>query len=196
MQVQIEPSSSIEKLTVDALAVVCFEADEKKPGDNSAKTSGTSSDPPVTAQAGWLTDMRASGEFTGKLYEVAILHRPQGTSAKRLVVVGGGKREKFTPAEARRVAGALVRALKCKGVRTISLMLNGFEEADYVGAAVEGAVLGAWESDKYKSDPKKNEKQIDSFTVLVSGGDGALQEAVRRSELIAEGQNLTRDLVN
>ena len=84
MQVQIEPSSSIEKLTVDALAVVCFEADEKKPGDNSAKTSGTSSDPPVTAQAGWLTDMRASGEFTGKLYEFAILHRPQGTSAKRL----------------------------------------------------------------------------------------------------------------
>jgi leucyl aminopeptidase len=194
MQIRVE-SSSIEKLTVDALTIVCFEAEEK-PAGTSAKTSQANSDPDIAAQSGWLADLRSSGEFTGKLYELAILHRPQGTSAKRLVVIGGGKREKFTPAEARRVGGALVRALKCKGVRTISLMLNGFEEADYVGAAVEGAVLGAWESDKYKSDPKKNEKQIDSFTVLVSGGDGALQEAVRRSELIAEGQNLTRDLVN
>jgi leucyl aminopeptidase len=195
MQVQLEPLS-IENLSVDALAAVCFESEEKKPSDASTSTPEASADPDIAAQSGWLTDLRTSGEFTGKAYELAILYRPQGTKAKRLVVIGGGKRDNFTPAEARRVGGALARSLKSRGVRTIAFLLNGFEGADYVGAAVEGAVLGAWEADKYKSDPKKNEKQIDSFTVVVQHGNDSLKEAVTRARVIAEAQNLTRDLVN
>ena len=195
MHIQIE-TSPIEKLAVDALAAVCFETEEKQTSDALASTPKANADPEIAAQSGWLADLRTSGEFTGKLYELAILYRPQGTSAKRLVVVGGGKREKFTPAEARRVAGALTRTLKSKGVRTIALLLNGFERADYIRATVEGAILGAWESDKYKSDPKKNEKQIDSFAVWAAGADDSLKEVVRHSQRIAEAQNLTRDLVN
>ncbi len=38
---------------------------------------------------------------------------------------------------------------------------------DFAAAAVEGAVLADVENDRYKTDPKKNEKQIDSFSVLV-----------------------------
>ena len=68
---------------------------------------------------------------------------------------------------------------------------------EYVTAATEGAVLGAWEPDKYKSDPKIKEKQVESFTIAVPGGDSDdLNEALRRGKIIAESQNLTRDLVN
>jgi leucyl aminopeptidase len=187
MQVQIE-TSPLEKLTADALAVICFETED-------APT--TNADPEIAAQSGWLSDLRTSGEFVGKLYELAILHRPQGIAAKRLVAIGGGKREKFSPVEARNIAGALVRALKCKGVRTIALALEGTDMASNVTAAVEGAVLGAWEADKYKSDPKTKEKQVDSFTIAVPGGNASdLNEALRRGEIIAGSQNLTRDLVN
>ncbi len=203
MQIQIE-SSPIEKLAVDALAVVGFERDEKKSDhaevpapDGHTGPSGTESDPEIALESDWLAEMRTAGEFTGKLYEFSILHRPQGTSAKRLVVVGGGKRDKFSPVEARRMAGALTRALKAKGLRTIALSLDGFDGPEYVAAAVEGALLGAWDADKYKSDPKKKEKQIDSFTVAVPGRDDASRkEAARRGQIIAEAQNLTRDLVN
>jgi leucyl aminopeptidase len=195
MQIQLE-SSPIEKLAVDALAVICFEADEKA-AEVPAVAPAANGDLDIAAQSGWLADLRAAGEFTGKLYEISVLHRPQGTSAKRLVVIGGGKREKFSPVEARRAAGVLVRSLKSKGVRTLALLLNGFERTEYVSAAIEGAVLGAWEADKYKSDPKKNEKQMDSFSLVLSGADSnVLQEAARRGQIIAESQNLTRDLVN
>ncbi len=203
MQIQIE-TSPIDKLAVDALAVVGFEREEKKPGEAERVTpngntgaSDMESDPEIALQSGWLAELRTVGEFTGKLYELSILHRPQGIAAKRLVVIGGGKRDKFSAVEARRTAGALARALKSKGVRTIALSLNGFDGPEYVAAAIEGALLGAWDADKYKSDPKKKEKQIDSFTLAVPGGDEAsLKEAARRGQTIAEAQNLTRDLVN
>jgi leucyl aminopeptidase len=187
MQVQIE-TSPLEKLTPDALAVICFETET---------AAATNADPEIATQSGWLAELRSSGEFTGKLYEMATLHRPQGIGAKRLVVVGGGKREKFSSVEARNVGGALVRALKCKGARSIALALEGAELETYVTAAVQGAVLGAWEADKYKSDPKIREKQVDSFMLAVPRGDTRdANEPLQRGSIIAESQNLTRDLVN
>ncbi len=196
MQIQLE-TSPLEKLPVDALAVICFEAEEKNAAEAPAVASESSADPEIAAQSGWLADLRNTGEFTGKLYEIAILHRPQGTSAKRLVVIGGGKREKFSTVEARRLGGALLRSLKSKGARTVALSLNGFEAPDYIAAATEGALLGLWEADKYKSDPKKNEKQIDSFSIIAPGADAdSLQPAIARGQTIAESQNLTRDLAN
>jgi leucyl aminopeptidase len=187
MQVQIE-TSTLEKLTPHALAVICFETET---------AAATNADPEVAAQSGWLAELRSSGEFTGKLYEIAILHRPQGIGAKRLIVVGGGKRDKFSSVEARNIGGALVRALKCKGTRSIALAFEGADFKSHVTAAVEGAVLGGWEADKYKSDPKLREKQVDSFSIAVPRGKASdLNEALQRGNMIAESQNLTRDLVN
>jgi leucyl aminopeptidase len=171
-------TSPIEKLSADALAVLCYE----------------DTNPAIAEQAGWLHELRASQEFTGKLYEIAILHRPQGIAAKRLVVIGAGKQEKFSSVEARRAAGTLVRTLKGKGIRNIALLL---EQPEIAEAVAEGALLGDWEADKYKSDSKKNEKQVDTFTLAVPGGSAAsLRQTVERGRVIAEGQNLARALVN
>src|SRR5579875_445175 len=184
MRIQVETSPP-EKLSADALAVICFEA-----GDGA-------SDPEIAAQSGWLADLRASGEFSGKCCEMVTLYRPSGTSAKRLVVIGGGKREKFSNIEARRVAGALVRSLKSKGVRTVALLLEGSASANWVEALAEGAVLGDWEADRYKTDPKKKEKQIDAFLISVAGAEMAESRAIaERGRIIAEAQNFTRNLVN
>ena len=65
MQIKIE-TAPVEQLSVDALAVICFESDENPP-------------PILAAQNGWLPEMLTSGEFSGKLYETAVLHRPQGS---------------------------------------------------------------------------------------------------------------------
>ncbi|MBV9157398.1 MAG: leucyl aminopeptidase [Acidobacteriaceae bacterium] len=196
MHIQFE-ASPIDKIAADALAVICFEADEIKSAEAPAVAPPSTPDPEIAAQSGWLAELRATGEFTGKLYELSILHRPEGLAAKRLIVVGGGKRDKFTTVEARRIGGTLVRAMKGKGTRTIALSLDGHDSPDLITAVVEGAALGAWEADKYKSDPKKNEAQIDSFTVALSTDtSGAISEAVRRGEIVAESQNFTRNLVN
>ncbi len=195
MHIQIETSPA-ETLSADALALICFEAAEKRPPggvETPAVASTRTADPDIADQSGWLADLRSTGEFTGKLYEIAILYRPAGVSAKRIVVIGGGKRDKFSAVEARRAAGALVRKLKENGIRTIALLID----PEFIGAAVEGALLGHWEPKKYKTDAKQTEKQVDTFTLAVPGGDaGSLEQAVHRAQVIAESQNLSRDLAN
>lgn len=190
-------TAPIEKLSADALAVICFETEEPaapKQGANTAVAPPAAvEDPEIAAQSGWLAELRATGEFTGKLYEMAVLHRPQGLGCKRLVVIGGGKRERFSPVEVRRLAGTLLRSLKTKGVRSIALMLQAGE----VQSAVEGAILGTWEADKYKSDPKKGQNRVDEFVVAVPGApENQITESSERAQIIADAQNFTRDLAN
>ena len=199
MQISIETFPA-ERLSADALGVVCFEAEEEaevQVGNAPTANIPKAPDPELARQSGWLEELRTSGEFTGKLYEIAMLHRPQGLDAKRLVVIGGGKRAKFSDVELRRIAGAYVRSLKAKGLRNIALLLEGAAEKGDATAAAEGAILGGWEPDKYKSDPKKNRKRIDELVICVPGGNaGELKAAVEQGQVIANAQNFARDLIN
>jgi leucyl aminopeptidase len=178
LQLQSEPGD------VDALAVLGFEGEEKIAAAS------------IAGQNGWFDEVRASGEFSGKLYEMVTLYRPQGLKAKRLVLVGAGKRDSFSQVEWRRIAAVLVRSLKSKGVKTIALSLEGAPAgAAEITAIAEGALTGAWEPDKYKSDPNKNGKQLTEFTILTSDGS-SLSPALEKGRIIGEAQNLTRDLIN
>src|ERR1700676_2717540 len=174
MDIKLE-GKPIAEVEADALLVVGFE--------------GAAPDGP----AGVLTkELYDAGEFSGKTLEIAILHRPSGLKAKRLVLSGGGKRGDFTPAVLRKLSGAMLRALKPKGVRSIVMALDEtYRSDDFAAAAVEGALLGDLEANRYKTDPKKNEKQVASFAVL-----GGSQAAVERGRILAEAQNFTRALAN
>ena len=194
-------SSPVEKLLVDALAIICFEA-EARPSETNAVSATAVDDPALAMQSGWLVELRRSGEFTGKLYETAVLYQPEDLAAKRLMLLGGGPKAKFSTIELRRLAGLLARTAKAKGIRNVTLSLTGTvvetaQAEEFVLAATEGALVGNWEPDKYKSDPKKNEKQVETFTVSLGGGDDQrLEAALERGRIIGDAQNFARDLVN
>jgi leucyl aminopeptidase len=135
-------------------------------------------------------DLMDAGEVAGKSLELTLLHRPPGVAAARVLLAGAGKPEKFDCAELRKVAGAAVRHLKSKSVKTIALALDA-EHADgeYAAAAVEGAILGEFEPDRYK-------KSVEAFAVAAAGGGAELEDAVARGRILAEAQNFTRGLVN
>jgi leucyl aminopeptidase len=174
MDIRLE-TRQLREVDADALVVLGFEGA-----------------PPEAAAADQIKEWYDSGEFSGKSLEVAILHRPAGLKAKRLVLGGGGKRDKFNAAELRKLIGATVRSLKAKGIHSVVLALDEeFRSDDFTAAAVEGALLADLENDRYKTDPKKNEKHVDSFAVL-----GGSQAAVDRGRILAEAQNFTRDLAN
>ena len=166
----------VETFECDALVVVGFE----------------SITPSVSAGA----ELYESKEFDGKPLELALLHRPAGLQARRLLLVGAGKPDKFNAASLRKAAGAALRHLKSKSCSHVAMLLDpAFSGPEHVAAAVEGAILGDFESDALKSD-KKDVKTVDRFTVLVPGGDAGLEAARRRGEILAQSQNFAREMVN
>jgi leucyl aminopeptidase len=137
-----------------------------------------------------------AGEITGKPFEIALLHNVPGIRAKRVLAVGAGKPEKFTAAELRRAVGAAIRHLKSKSITEAAIWLDSAHAgADYLSAAVEGAILGDFETNRYKTD-KKDVKTLRSFTVAVAEGGPHLEAAVERGRILAEAQNFARGLAN
>jgi leucyl aminopeptidase len=148
---------------------------------------------PAGPDASWLQEIGNAGEFKGKLLDTALNYRPAGVKARRLLAVGCGKRAEFTPAAMRKVAGAALRALKPKGARTIVFPLEApLASPEYASSVAEGAILGDFEPDRYKTD-KKDEKRVDE---LILSGDASLAPEIERARIVAEAQNFTRELVN
>ena len=138
-------------------------------------------------------DLFASGEVAGKALEMTLLHHAPGVRATRVLLVGAGPADKFDAAGMRRLCGAAVRFLKAKSVKKVALFLDSeFSGSDFASAAVEGALLGNFEPDRYKTGNDK--KFLDTF--IVAGDTPDLESAVARGRILAEAQNFSRDLVN
>src|ERR1017187_8555719 len=130
-------------------------------------------------------DLIDAGEVAGKSLELTLLHRPAGLAAARVLLAGAGKPEKFNCAELRKVAGAAVRHLKSKSVKTIALALPP-EHADgeYAAGAVEGAFLGEFEPDRYKTDDDK--KSVEAYAAVAPGSGTEMDGRVVRGGLLGE----------
>ncbi len=150
-----------------------------------------------TAVHAVAVDLLASGEMTGKPFEINLLHKPAGLKAKRLLLISGGAAKKFSSYDLRRLAGAAVRTLKSRGIRSFAFIApTGIPAAEAVRAIVEGALVGNFDPDYYRSDRK--DQKIDALTILASGNSdqAALEKAANEAQVIGESQNFTRDLVN
>ena len=150
------------------------------------------------AAGGLLRKLAKSGELTGKMLEFTLVHAPAGLKAARLLLVGVGKREQYSIAALRKVAGAALRHLKARSVKNLAFLVReGHAAEESAQAIAEGVLAGNFETDKYKTD-KKNDRNIE--TVLLAGSSdaerAAAEKGLSKGRIIAEAQNFTRDLVN
>jgi len=186
------------EIETECLVAVVLDRAEK---DRAEKKAGEKDKPDlfVASADGAVKDaaaeMLASGEATGKPLETTLLHHPGQLKAKRLLLLGGGKARKFAAPDLRKLAGVAVRNLKSKGIRNFAFVLPDEVKAeDAVKAIVEGAFVGIFDSDTYKSDRK--DQKIDSLTIVARGDQSTLQKALDEARILGESQNFTRDLVN
>jgi leucyl aminopeptidase len=137
----------------------------------------------------------SSGEVSTKSFETTLLHHPAKLKAKRLLLLGGGKAKKFSVSELRKLAGAATRTLKSRSLRSFAFLApDTIKPEDAVRAIVEGAFIGNFDPDTYKSDRK--DQKIDALTIVARGDQGALLKAMEEARVIGESQNFTRELVN
>ena len=174
------------QVAADALLVWAYE--QEAPAEGSLA-------PLDQATGGRLRELAAAGELRGKWLEQLLLHFPPGLAARRLAVLGAGRRDRFTTAELRRLAGAAVRWLKPRNIRHLALLLReGFDDPAAVQAAVEGLLLGDFEPDRYRTADEPR-PALESVTLLAPA-TAAHRAALERGRIVAEAQNWARELGN
>ncbi|MDT4952266.1 MAG: leucyl aminopeptidase [Acidobacteriota bacterium] len=152
------------------------------------------------ASGGVVRSVIESEELKGKEGETVFVHLASGGSglrARRLLLVGVGAREDFKPPQVSQMAGAAVRFLRSKNVKTVGLVTRADTDAEIASAAAsEGAIIGLFEPDKYRTVDKE-ERIIERIIIISEGADEeALKRGAERGRIIGESVNFTRDLAN
>lgn len=128
-------------------------------------------------------------EFKGETGEELILYNPVGVKVNRVIFIGVGKLEKLNAESLRVFAGKAVK--KCIKMGLGELLISCPSEL-HLEAIIEGACLGNYIFDKYKSEKKYSPLKSISFLVEPDTDEKLLEQTVA----ICEGTMFARDLVN
>jgi leucyl aminopeptidase len=186
-------------LEVDALALPVFEEDVRGAGAGRVKALDG------TLEGALLAAARAE-RFEGKAGQLLALATLGAARAARVLLLGLGPRSGasrlpergFEPLRAG--AGKAARAAAKAGARSLALALP---EADAAAAGAaralaEGALLGAYAFERYKSEPRKK-GALSEVTVAVPAGaerSAPVKEAIELAREIAAAVAWARDMVN
>jgi leucyl aminopeptidase len=192
--------ANVAEINTPLLVVLAADAQTSGEPDAKPKPVLLTADEDVKAAAAAVL---RSGEYKAGANETLLLHAPDGLAAKRLLIVGLGKQAKVTVHGARNAAGTAVRFAKPRGIRRLVLALpesSLLPPGPCVRASVEGAFVGDFDPDTYRSDRK--DLSVQSFTLAVpadednAAGKAALKAAFTEGVIVGESQNFTRLLVN
>ena len=180
----------IRKHRADMLVVNLFEG---------TKTPGGATGAVDKAIGGAISAAIRDGDFAGKWGETLLLRPEKGIASRRVLVVGLGKKEKFTTDLVRQSALPVLRMAMKRKLPTVASVLHGAgaggldpqEAARFLGL---GAVLSGYQYDRFKSE---KEGRVATFQVIER--DPALAAKVARGlslgTKLGEAINWGRDLV-
>jgi leucyl aminopeptidase len=177
-------SSALDSVETELLVVFAVDTADKKQGKPAVKVLAGGA---AAKAAGSILD---SGEFAAASCEMALLHEPVGCKAKRLLLVGLGK---LSAPEVRKAAGAAVRFAKPRKLREVSIAVpEGLDPTAATRAVVEGAYVGDFDPDTYRSDRK--DQSVERLNVAGSGP--AVEVGFREGTILGEAQTFARSLIN
>jgi len=191
--------SPLAHLETELLAVTAIDTQTAKGADAKPEPVLLTSDEAVRAAAAAVL---STGEFKAGANETLLLHAPAGLKAKRLLIVGLGKKSKATVHAVRNAAGTAVRYTKPRAIRELVFALpENYSEGSLHAvatsrAAAEGAIVGDFDPDTYRSERK--DVSVHSFTLAAppDADPAAIQTAFNTGVIIGESQNFARTLVN
>jgi leucyl aminopeptidase len=149
----------------------------------------------VTATAGEPARALASGEFSGKLYEVFwCAVQGQGWRPARAAIVGAGPRGSFTTDRLRKVAATASFMARQRRVPRLAFLVRGdLEAAASIQAAAEGLTLGEFSAAQHKTRDLPGPSPA-LVVVHAEAANPDLHESAARGRLLGECCNLARSL--
>lgn len=202
MQITIV-QKQIQALSADALIVNLFEGAAALSGATGAVDSALGASNGLPGD-GAISGLIALGDFKGKLNEVAVLYTNGLIPAPRVIVVGLGKKSELTLDRARQASGSAVRKARDLGCKRVTSVVHGggmggLDVRAAAQAAVEGALLGAYQFRDFKSgNGNGSGGQIEEF-MLVEFNPArldAVKDGARQGEIIGNAANQARTYIN
>ncbi|MEM1106743.1 MAG: leucyl aminopeptidase [Pseudomonadota bacterium] len=145
------------------------------------------------ASGGLIAEALSAERFTGKLGQQAMVVMPKSAPARRVVLVGGGKRADRTPDTLERLGAELVKSQGMSGFSSLSFLVSAPVDAAHAAA---GAELAAYRFDTYFTKLKPAQKpSLERFALVTSDVDAA-EAAFIPLAAEAAGTCLARDLMN
>jgi leucyl aminopeptidase len=138
-------------------------------------------------------------EFLGESGQMKLINTLKRLPCEHVLLVGLGKRDEFDLEKLRRVSATASRALRDNGIKAAATTLHtvSAKRATYreqAQAVVEGAILGTYQFNKYKTMNREKIKEFKVLTLLEA--DRAVEEGAEAGKIIADAQSWVRDLVN
>ena len=186
-------SGDIAKIKVGAAIVNLFEGVERPGGATGAVDQ---------ALGGAITKLIAEGEIKGKLNELTLIHTFGKLEPERIIVVGLGKREKFTLDSIRGLMADACKFLRRLGIKRVATIVHGAGigglDAERAAQAIaEGSILGLY---TFRKHITKESEQGEIEELLIVEHDESkiqtLERGVRRGRILAEATNFARDMIN
>ncbi|MBI4320800.1 MAG: leucyl aminopeptidase [Chloroflexi bacterium] len=155
------------------------------------------------ALGGLIAQLIADREISGKPNEVTVIHTQGKLPARRVAVVGLGKRAEFTLDMIRQASASAAlkaRDLNLVGYATIAhgVGASGLGTEECGRALAEGAVLALYRYEQFKKRTDDTPGDIEEMVMVepdvrhIAG----LEKGARRGEIAANSTNLARDLSN
>ncbi|KKO19628.1 MAG: leucyl aminopeptidase [Candidatus Brocadia sp.] len=150
-----------------------------------------------------ISELIKKKEFIARLNKTIALPTYGKIPAKRILLVGLGKKKEATLDKIRQAAGTTVSIVRDMGISegvvvvmsSIDISASLSEECQ---AYVEGARLALYKYHRYKYIPPEEQQELTTLTLFLSNGDAAktVRNAVTCGQIIADAVSFTRDLIN
>ena len=150
----------------------------------------------LASSAALIEKALASSRFTGKAHQTLTVF----TSEHRVVLYGTGDGAGIDPLWCENAGGSIFAALADSGETEAALLLDaddiGFGDAEFAARLAYGVLLRSYRFDKYRTTLKDEEKPTLSSVTVLADSPTKARRSFADLQAVADGVNLTRDLVS
>jgi leucyl aminopeptidase len=184
VQVKVEKAKIDQKQT-PLLVIGVFEGEQDFPHSKELDSAVYSS----------IREMLENKEFRATFGSSIVVYTLGKGPMKKIMLLGLGKREKFTNESARICAGKATQKARELEIKEFSMLQFSNLDEGLVEAMTEGIALALYSFDKYK-EAKVPATKIEEVTILINSDSLRFQSVAEKANLIVEAVNFARDIGN
>ncbi|MBW2122304.1 MAG: leucyl aminopeptidase, partial [Deltaproteobacteria bacterium] len=193
MKIEVR-DSKVEEFKTEALLLYHFKG-EKTLVDKTERMD--------LASRGLIREVLRSGDFRAELYQSSLIYTHGSGPAKRILLVGLGRKREFTIDRWRGAAAKGAQIVRDLGVKEFAtpLVEGALERVPLdmlAQALVEGVGLGLYDFSELKTEKRKKPHRVEKMSILEpdTARAAAVHQGTRIGDLVVQGVTLARDLVS